>query len=993
MFVPANIGDQLMRAKLLSALVVFALLMTVMSLAMSPTVRASLTTHSKINISGNSDANLSAFPGAGTAEDPIVITNLSIDGAAGTGIIINFVSLHLEIFNCTIFNASTGILISESSNITIYNNTCSGSSSGIYATDSTAITISNNTITGVGGSRGIFLDTSSTARLDGNNLTGCGISLWYSQPITFEDGFLYFPHTAMNNTYTTDMDITSTNTVNGAPVFFAKNVNMNNAFVPTNAGQVILLNVTYANIDGLNMHGGAILFWCAHISVENNGISGVCDDITMLSCYYVTVSHNQIVDAWHAGIRLYTSWYNNIRNNTVTHDLISSTAYGIVALYSRMNNITGNIVSDTYDGIGISYSAGNWVNQNTVTNSANCGVYIEQSIYTLVGQNIVNGSVWRGIFDERSSNNTIWGSSIKDAGDCGISLLTSHFDIIWSNRIVNSTSYGFNLTNCNHCYVNDNVLIGNNGAKSVYNESHIQAYDNGTNQWINNGNFWSDLQTPDANHDGVVDVPYIIAGGANVDSKPMTLRLTIVSPTSPDHTYAMNVTITGTADDLSGIGTITWYNQALNVSGACSGKSSWTATVPLVAGENNITLNMTDLLGISTTRNITVISSPDQIKPLIVIESPINNSYNNNGSVTVQWTASDALSGIAKTEISTNGTTWTTVTGNGDVLTLADGTYTIYVKVTDNADNVNQTAVNVTVDTVKPVVAINTPVNNALINGSVTVQWTASDALSGIAKTEISTDGTTWTTVTGTSDVLTLADGSYTVHVKVTDKARNAEQSSVSIGVDAAAPTVTAKSPVGTGVARGATVSVLFSEAMNKTATTITVNAVAGTLVWNGNNATFTPAADLAFNAVYDVTVMGKDIAGNSVTAAWTFNTLKDEGIITSTLKDADGNPIVGAAVTLSNGMTTTTDANGHFEFKNVTSGSYTLTVTKDGYQIVTQSVIIQAGQTNEAAALSMAAAAATETTSDNSLLIGAGAIGIVALLAGLFFVLKRRKK
>ena len=187
-----------------------------------------------------------------------------------------------------------------------------------------------------------------------------------------------------------------------------------------------------------------------------------------------------------------------------------------------------------------------------------------------------------------------------------------------------------------------------------------------------------------------------------------------------------------------------------------------------------------------------------------------------------------------------------------------------------------------------------------------------------------------------------------------------------------------------------ATISVLFSEAMNETATTIAVNGITGTMSWSGNNATFTPSSALAYNTVYSVTVSGKDAIGKGFTTIrWTFTTLKNEGIISSTLMDAEGNMIANATVTLSNGMTTTTDAKGHFEFDNVTSGSYTMTVGKDGYQTVTQNVTAAAGETNEIGTLSLIA---NPASTDYSLAIAAGLIGIVVLFLA-FVAIKRRKK
>ncbi len=76
----------------------------------------------------------------------------------------------------------------------------------------------------------------------------------------------------------------------------------------------------------------------------------------------------------------------------------------------------------------------------------------------------------------------------------------------------------------------NNTFYDNNGAGVTYSSSHIQAYDDGTNtQWniVGYGNYWSDWQSPDADHDGIVDVAYDLADNpvhmvAGSDLYPLT---------------------------------------------------------------------------------------------------------------------------------------------------------------------------------------------------------------------------------------------------------------------------------------------------------------------------------------------------------------------------------------------------------------------------------------------------------------------------------------
>jgi hypothetical protein len=205
---------------------------------------------------------------------------------------------------------------------------------------------------------------------------------------------------------------------------------------------------------------------------------------------------------------------------------------------------------------------------------------------------------------------------------------------------------------------------------------------------------------------------------------------------------------------------------------------------------------------------------------------------------------------------------------------------------------------------------------------------------------------------------------------------------------------VTANSPTGSDVCVNATVNVKFSGAMNESSVKLLVNGVSEPLSWTGNNLTFTPSSLLAYDTTYSVNVSGKDINGNSVSADWTFTTMKNEGVIEGVITDTNNNPIANATVTLGNGLTTTTDGNGHYMFENVTMGSYNLTVTMNGYQTTTKTdVSIAAGQTTDLSPLSMQASSSSSSSSNNGLLIAIGVIVILAVIGIVGYAMFMRKK
>jgi hypothetical protein len=207
--------------------------------------------------------------------------------------------------------------------------------------------------------------------------------------------------------------------------------------------------------------------------------------------------------------------------------------------------------------------------------------------------------------------------------------------------------------------------------------------------------------------------------------------------------------------------------------------------------------------------------------------------------------------------------------------------------------------------------------------------------------------------------------------------------------------TVTGISPTGSGVSVNANINVQFSGAMNESSVNMIVNGVNEPLSWNGNNGTFTPTSSLAYNTTFSVNVSGNDVYGNIASTVWAFTTIKDEGIIEGTIIDMNDAPLANVVVMLGNGMTTTTDANGHYEFDNVTAGSYKLTANMTGFQGITlNDVSTSAGKTTNLSPLNLEAISSSASSSNNGLLIPMVVIVILALLGvGGYLVFMRKKK
>ena len=323
----------------------------------------------------------------------------------------------------------------------------------------------------------------------------------------------------------------------------------------------------------------------------------------------------------------------------------------------------------------------------------------------------------------------------------------------------------------------------------------------------------------------------------------------------------------------------------------------------------------------------------------------------------------------------------------------SDGQYDIYSVASNTTFTESKSAAESSfyVDTAAPSITIASPTPDAVFGeGTVTLEWTSSDLGSGVALTAVDMDGAGWTTTSGTSYTFgPLSDGTHTATVQVQDRASNSARASVTFAVDLTAPTMTV-SPTGTGVARSTTVTVSFRDEVDKASINITVGGASGSLSWAGDTATFTPDSPLTVNTTYQATVSGKGADGDAFSRSWSFTTVDDRSSITGTVHDGNGNPIVKATVKLSNGMSTMTDDDGHFQFVNVSAGSYTLTISKDGYTTMTTEIDVNAMQVDELGTLNI------KSGSEGGMPLAVyllAALALVALSTGYLGVRHNRRK
>ena len=297
----------------------------------------------------------------------------------------------------------------------------------------------------------------------------------------------------------------------------------------------------------------------------------------------------------------------------------------------------------------------------------------------------------------------------------------------------------------------------------------------------------------------------------------------------------------------------------------------------------------------------------DNTRPNATITAPSSGSYNNTGNFTIKGTASDTLSGVSHVNIYVTKFTSTgsfggyvvkdqpasfdptTGTFTYNVSGLADGTYAVKADAFDKAGNNHfANTVQVTVDTVAPVVAITSPSNGAVLsyakNGTVMVQGSVTDnnpshyywRITGPNNYDISKvvyDASSFTNQTITSwDLDNLPSGMYTIDLEARDAAGNKGANSVqtiNVTVDNTAPVVTVTGPTST-TDTTPTITGTVDSASTTLAVTVNGHTYSATVDTTANSGgTYNWSADVTNPLTvgnYTVTVDATDMAGNTST-------------------------------------------------------------------------------------------------------------------------------
>jgi len=292
----------------------------------------------------------------------------------------------------------------------------------------------------------------------------------------------------------------------GGVLIIANNVSVSGFTIRNFAGVYISHSYGSAvngNIISGNWYGAGIYIeYSNHIHIENN---------------ILTLNN----PPWQSGIITITDSRENVILANEIYNIEQS--HGIALERSSGNIISGNNITGGYGGVALIDSNDNILSNNKVMRTYTSGITLSGSSNNIISDNNIQESPletwWRYAIElDESSSNTITANNISQCQNGILLGRSSSNNVISSNRIDNCKYWDggaiyISASLNNRIYHNDFV----DNKKQVQSYSSSNVWDDG---YPSGGNYWSDYNGYDSNHDGIGDTSYFIDEN-NTDHYPL----------------------------------------------------------------------------------------------------------------------------------------------------------------------------------------------------------------------------------------------------------------------------------------------------------------------------------------------------------------------------------------------------------------------------------------------------------------------------------------
>ncbi|MFW9873123.1 MAG: nitrous oxide reductase family maturation protein NosD [Candidatus Thorarchaeota archaeon] len=323
------------------------------------------------------------------------------------------------------------------------------------------------------------------------------------------------------------------NVGNGSLISNDCDANTYGIFLDSSSYNEMLGNVFYGDTSGTGIN----LYNSSSNLIEGNFVENHYQGIRLDSdCIHNTILENTAYNNSNYGILVL--WGSN--NNTVTGNICDKQKYacGIILAESNYNDISENTASNNpMAGIALDGSSGNHLANNIIFNNAQEGIHVRTMYTGLLSQNnrITMNTIYNNtnngiLLNNNCSGNWIWDNDIYANEMDGISLVYGTYTTCWGNSIHDNKDIGIyvGVSSANNLFYK-NFLFRND--KHAVNLGTNIGWDNGAI-----GNYWDNYTGPDANDDGIGDIPHNF--GTGIDYLPIVEdgipQITIISPLTWD---------------------------------------------------------------------------------------------------------------------------------------------------------------------------------------------------------------------------------------------------------------------------------------------------------------------------------------------------------------------------------------------------------------------------------------------------------------------------
>ncbi len=189
----------------------------------------------------------------------------------------------------------------------------------------------------------------------------------------------------------------------------------------------------------------------------------------------------------------------------------------------------------------------------------------------------------------------------------------------------------------------------------------------------------------------------------------------------------------------------------------------------------------------------TVSFGVDVTPPALQIVSPVAGTWSNSHQIQAVWMATDGGSGIDHFTVSLDGAAPISLTNTAGYIfpNVAEGSHTVRVTAVDRAGNVAGASSSVSVDYTPPSILVTTPIPGETVYGSPSVNWSATDAGSGVDRVVVITDAAPAPAAVGQRTMAlptSLTVGPHAVTIQAWDQAGNMNQVTVAFTYGGLAP-------------------------------------------------------------------------------------------------------------------------------------------------------------------------------------------------------------